>query len=93
MYPNQVDNFFSYTIFFTFSQQSFLCQFCRIGKDSNRNGDRMSDNDEKLPYLQWVTKKCFFFVSYEKHGTLSIYDTSKNYVTQILTFLPPPLFP
>ena len=35
------------------------CQFCRIGKDFDHNGDRMSKNDEKLPYLHLVTKKYF----------------------------------
>ena len=24
---------------------------CRIGKDCGQNGDRLSENDEKLPYL------------------------------------------
>ena len=29
-----------------------ISQFCWIGNDSDQNGDRMSKNDEKLPYLQ-----------------------------------------
>ena len=28
-----------------------ISQFCRIGKDCDQNSDRMSENDEKLPYL------------------------------------------
>ena len=34
-----------------------ISQFCRIGKDCDRNGDGMSKNNEKLPYLHKVTKK------------------------------------
>ena len=28
-------------------------------KDCDQNGDRMPKNDEKLPFLHWVTKKNF----------------------------------
>ena len=28
-----------------------ISQFCRIGKDCDQNGDRMSKNDENLPHL------------------------------------------
>ena len=34
-------------------------QFCWIGKDCDRNVDRMSKNDEKFPYLHYMTKKYF----------------------------------
>ena len=34
--------------------------------------NRMSEDDEKLPYLNWVTKKVFLVI-HEKYGTLSIY--------------------
>ena len=37
------------------------------------DGDRMSENDDKLPYLHQVTKK-LFSVGFEKYGTLSIYE-------------------
>ena len=33
-----------------------ISQLCRIGKDCDQNSDRMSENDEKLPYLHQVTK-------------------------------------
>ena len=36
-----------------------MSQFCWIGKDCDQNGDRKSKNGEKLPYLNWVTKKYF----------------------------------
>ena len=39
------------------SHSTFL--ICLIEKDCDRNGDRMSKNDEKLPYLHLATKKLF----------------------------------
>ena len=30
--------------------KKIISQFCRFGKDCDQNGDRMSENDEKLPY-------------------------------------------
>ena len=35
-------------------------------EDCDRNGDRMSKNDEKLTYLNWVTKKYFLLVKENK---------------------------
>ena len=34
-----------------------LVKFVIFSKDCGQNGDRMSKNDEKLPYLHEVTKK------------------------------------
>ena len=31
--------------------EKIISQFCRIEKDCDWNGHRMSENDEKLPYL------------------------------------------
>ena len=31
--------------------KKIISQFFPIGKDRDRNGDRMSKNDEKFPYL------------------------------------------
>ena len=36
-----------------------IFKFVGFIKDCDQNGDRMSKNDGKLPYLHWVTKKLF----------------------------------
>ena len=35
--------------------KNIISQFCQIGKDSYWNGDRLSKNNEKLPYLHRIT--------------------------------------
>ena len=39
--------------------KKIISQFCWIGKDFGQNGDRLSKNEEKLPYLHLVTKAYF----------------------------------
>ena len=39
--------------------KKLIGQFCRIRKDCDHNGDRMSKKNEKLPYLPYVTKEVF----------------------------------
>ena len=34
-----------------FFDSKIISQFCQIGKDCDQNGDRMSEKDEKVPYL------------------------------------------
>ena len=43
----------------TTEDKKIISQLCRIGKDCDRHADRMSKNDEKLPYFHKVTKKCY----------------------------------
>ena len=33
------------------SDKKIISQFCRIVRDCDRNGDRLSEKDEKWPYL------------------------------------------
>ena len=40
--------------------KKIISQFCRIGKDCSWNGNRLSKNFEKLPYLHKITKGRFF---------------------------------
>ena len=44
-----------------------ISQICQNSKDCGHIGNRMSDNDEKLPYLHWVTKK-YFQLTMKKMG-------------------------
>ena len=37
----------------------YVRSFVEFGKDCDQNGERMSKDDEKLPYLHQVTKKLF----------------------------------
>ena len=42
-----------------FCNSKIISKFCWIGKDCDQNGERMSKNDEKMPYLHKVTRKYF----------------------------------
>ena len=70
----------------------FIFQFCRIGKDCYWNVNRLSKNNEKLPYLHKITKKKFLVSNkimrlclYIKRSTIW-YNSFTSYQDWIFSF-------
>ena len=60
--------------------KKIISQFCRIGKYFYRNGDRLSENDEKLPYLHKVTKRKFLVRNKNMGLCLKIQPSAPSYL-------------
>ena len=73
-------------LFFRRKDKKIICQFCRIRRDCDQNGDRMAKSDKKLPCFTLDDYRVFL-VSYEKYGTLSVCEWSLSRVAPDLRHL------